>query len=234
MGKLKKMSRVKSVSLFLVILSLVTTGTFSYKVGYFPIIGKIIADKKLTEYNSTQSQNSQPIKTKFDWYNARYHYDLTDGFSLSYRLQHNTIHDEESNSQVNQRAKEDYNNILEKIPGNLEFPKSIDVWTTMSADNYTIESQRLYLLGVYNNENITEEESYKMPANIAKNVINLMGSDYNFTGIQLIYADKNGMYQIALPSDTFEPLEEKELIDNTVKFSKEELPLDYLEWLEKR
>lgn len=72
-----------------------------------------------------------------------------------------------------------------------------------------------------------------MPASIAQDFIDLMRSGYNYTGIQLIYADNNGMYEIAVPADTFEPLEYYELLYNTRKFPEEKLPLDYLEWLER-
>jgi len=217
-----------------IILIFGTLVAYFYRIGYCPIIGNKIAEKKLAEYTNTQMQNPQPIKTQFDWYNVKYVCDLNNGSTLSYWLQHNTIQDEAVSVQVNLEADMDYNSVVGQFPSNLELPNSITVWTTMNADDYTIKSQRLYLLGIYNTENLTEEESQKMPASIAQDFIDLMGSEYNFTGIQLIYADNNGMYEIAIPADTFEPLGDQELLYNTRKFSEEKLPLDYLEWLEQQ
>ncbi|MBK5263407.1 MAG: hypothetical protein JJE17_12705 [Peptostreptococcaceae bacterium] len=234
MRKLKRAYIVKLICLFVIILIFGTLAAYFYRIGYFPIIGNKIAEKKLAEYTNTQMQNPQPIKTQFDWYNGRYVCDLNNGSTLSYRLQHNTIHDEAVSVQVNLEADMDYNSVVGQFPANLELPNSITVWTTMNADDYTIKSQRLYLSGIYNTEKLTEEESQKMPTSIAQDFIDLMGSEYNFTGIQLIYADNNGMYEIAIPADTFEPLGDQELLYHTRKFSEEKLPLDYLEWLEQQ
>lgn len=222
---------IKFIPALFVLLLLATLGMVFSRISYIPIIGNIIAEKKLNEYSINQMENIQKIKTNYDWYNGKYSATLNNGYKLSYELKNNAIHDEEADLLVNKKANVDYKLIRERFTENLEFPEDIIVWTLINADDYTKRYQRLYLLSIYNDDNIMESESLKMPANIAQDFIKYMGSGYNFTGIQIIYADKNGMYQIAIPTETLKPIQEKELLENIVKFSKEELPLDYLEWL---
>ncbi len=222
---------IKFIPALFVLLLLATLGMVFSRISYIPIIGNIIAEKKLNEYSINQMENIQKIKTNYDWYNGKYSATLNNGYKLSYELKNNAIHDEEADLLVNKKANVDYKLIRERFTENLEFPEDITVWTLINADDYTKRYQRLYLLSIYNDDNIMESESLKMPANIAQDFIKYMGSGYNFTGIQIIYADKNGMYQIAIPTETLKPIQEKELLENIVKFSKEELPLDYLEWL---
>lgn len=234
MGNLKKISKGKLVLIRIVILAVGTLATFYFWVGYLPFIGNAIAEKKLTEYVHTQQENPQLIKPRFDWYDGKYVYVSNNGQSYSYRLQNNSIHDEEFNEQVNLEANSDYEEVVEQFPSNLEFPNGISVWTTVNADDYTIKAQRLYLLGIYNTEDLTEEESKRMAGRIAEDFCELMGAGYNFTGIQLNYADKNGMYEIAISADTFDALVDRELFQHTRKFSEDQLPLDYLEWLDRK
>ena len=210
------------------IVSIVVLLSVLFRLGYIPVLGNIIAEKKISNYANTQITNS-----KFDWKNSRYVSTLENGYNLSYKLQHNTIHDEQMSTEVNNVALNDYQSIIEKLPSNLEFPESISVWTSINADDYTKKAQRLYLLGIYNTDSLSEEESLKIPANIAQNIIELMGKEYNFTGIQLIYADKNGIYEISIPANTFDAIEYEKLLENTKKYSEQKLPLDYLEWLKK-
>ena len=133
--------------------------------------------------------------------------------------------------EINNNTNNNYQAIIKDFPSNLEFPDIISVWTSINADDYTIKAQKLYLLGIYNTDSLSKEESIKMPASIANNFMELMGRDYNFTGIQLLYADKNGMYEISVPANSFDTLEYEKLLVYTKKYPEEKLPLDYQEWL---
>ena len=104
------------------------------------------------------------------------------------------------------------------------------MWSTVNADNYAQTAERLYLLGVYNTADLSDGESEKMPAAIATDFIARMGDKYNVIGIQLIYADKNGMYDIEIRADTFQPLEYEQMLAATKKRPEKELPENYLEW----
>ncbi len=200
-----------------------------YSTGYLPIIGNIIAEKKLSEYATIQKGSSQKVETKHDWYNAKYQ---SFRGSLSYRLKNNTIFDEKVSRELNLVGSKQYSKIKGEFSENLSFPSGIYIWTELNADDYSLKSQRLYLLGVYNTEDISEEESQKMCATIADKFINLMGEDYNFTGIQIIYYDKNGGYESEISSNGFKKLEYDEILSKTQKMNR--LPEDYLDWLSKQ
>lgn len=203
-----------------------------YQIGFCPFLGKIIAGNKLAAYANTQMQRTDPVKAQFDWYNGRYVCSFNDDSVLSYRLQNNTIHDEAANIRLNAKVREIYKGIMSQFPDNLTFPEHIMVWSTVNADDYAIKAERLYLLGVYNTDNLSDSESHDMPAKIAIDSITLMGDNFNITGIQLIYADRNGMYDIEIRADSFQPLTQQQLLAATQKRPDKELPYSYREWLQ--
>lgn len=205
------------IKLFILISIIAVISYLMYLIGYLPIIGNIIAEKKLSNYSTIQKGSTQKVETRYDWYNAKYQ--SVKG-NLSYRLQKNTIYDEKVSEKVSLSAETQYNKIKGEFPQNLSFPKGITVWTELNADDYSLKSQRLYLLGVYNTEDISEEDSEKMCAAIADKFIDLMGEDYNFTGIQIIYYDKNGGYESAISSNGFKKLEYDKILSKTEKIDK--------------
>lgn len=228
---MKRKKRINAVKLCIAIISIGLTICLFYSIGYVPIIGNIIAEIKLNEYSNTLEENIQKIDTKYDWYNNEYLSISDNRYILSYKLQNNTIYDETVANQVNLAAKKQYSTIKKEFSQNLSFPSGIWVWTEFDANEYSIKCQRLYLTGIYNIESISEEESEKMPATIAKEFINLMGENYNFTGIQLIYLDKNGGYTIEISADTFNKLEYQDMLNKTRKMEEKELGEEYFEWL---
>ena len=185
-----------------------------YLIGYLPVIGNIIAEKKLSNYSTIQKGNTQKVETKYDWYNTKYQ--SVKG-KLTYRLKKNTIFDEKFSKEVNLVASKQYSKIKGEFSENLSFPSAIYIWTELNADDYSLKSQRLYLLSVYNTEDISEENSEKMCATIADKFIDLMGEDYNFTEIQIIYYDKNGGYESAISSNGFKKLEYDKILSKTEK-----------------
>lgn len=227
--KIKKRVHVAKLCIAVIIIGFVIC--LFNRIGYVPIIGNMIAEKKLSEYSSVVKESAQKVEAEYDWYNNKYQ---SISGNLSYRLQEDTIYDEAVAKQMNSAAKEQYSRIKEEFSENLKFPSGISVWTELNADDYSIKCQRLYILGIYNVESISEEESQKMPATIAQEFINLMGENYNFTGIQLIYFDKNGGYTIEISADTFKKLEYQDMLKKTRKMQEKELSEDYFEWLAKQ
>lgn len=118
-----------------------------YLIGYLPVIGNIIAEKKLSNYSTIQKGSTQKVETKYNWYNAKYQ---SVKRKLSYRLKKNTIFDEKFSKEVNLVASKQYSKIKGEFSENLSFPSDIYIWTELNADDYSLKSQRLYLLGVYN------------------------------------------------------------------------------------
>ena len=194
-------------------------------MGYLPIVGKMTATHKLSSYSDAQIEN-----VTFDWLNGKYICSVNGG-GLGYRLRYDTISDERVNEEIIAAANEKYLSIINDFPTNLTLPKSIYVWTEINADDYTRKSQRVYLLSVFNSETLTEEQSLEMPSEVAETFIELMGNEYSFTGIQLIYADKNGMYELSIRSEGNQLLQNQDLNSRIRKFSEKELPLDYIEWV---
>lgn len=231
-GEMKIKKRINTAKLCIAVIIIGFVIWLFNRIGYVPIIGNIIAEKKLNEYSNTLEGNSSRIDTKYDSYNNIYQSINDNNSILSYRLQSNTIFDETVSNKVELVAREQYNTIKKEFSQNLSFPYGIGVWTEFDGDDYSKKCQRLYLMGVFNVESISEEESQKMPATIAQQFIGLMGENYNFTGIQFIYYDKNGDYTIEIPSDTFNKLEYQDMLDKTRKMEEKELGEDYFQWLE--
>ena len=99
---------IKIIPILFVLLLLATLGLVFSRINYIPIIGNIIAEKKLNEYSISQMENTQKIKTNYDWYNGKYSSTLANGYKLSYQLKNNVIHDEEADLLVNKEANMDY------------------------------------------------------------------------------------------------------------------------------
>ena len=221
----KQKKRIAVIISIMVIAGMI--GSFLYfGLGYLPIVGKMIATHKLSNYSDAQIKN-----VSFDWLNSKYTCSLNGNRRLGYRLRYDTINDERVNEKIIATANEKYRSIVNDFPINLTLPKSIDVWTEINANDYTQRFQRIYLLGVFNAETLTEEQSLEMPSTVAKTLIELMGNEYSFTGIQLIYADQNGMYELSIRSEGNQLLQNQDLNSSIRKFSEKELPLDYIEWL---
>lgn len=224
-------SKAYKVLIFIGIIILICIGVLFFKGGYLPVAGNMIAEKKLTDYSDKQIQSGSEIETEYDWYNGRYR-SIGEGKALSYRLNTNMIYDERLIEQIDSMARSQYESVKEALPQTFEFDSGVYVWTGINAGDYSVKSQRVYLTGIYNSAHITEEESRKMPADIARQVIDLMGETYNFTGIQLIYHDRNGGYTIEIPSDSFEPLRYEDMLEKTRKLKQEELGEMYTHWLD--
>lgn len=203
-----------------------------YKVGYIPFVGKIIAKHKIENYAKARLGKTDAITVEYDWYNGIYYCSSCSRPALRYQLRNNTIFDGEINDVINLNIRNIYNEITDEFPSNIFFPEYIDVWTTINADDYDVLAQRLYLLEVYNSGNLSKDESQRMPAKIGLEFISYLGNDYNITGIQLIYADRNGMYEIAISPDTFQPLEYEQMLEATKMRTGRELPESYFRWME--
>lgn len=202
-----------------------------YLYGYIPIFGKIIAEFKLrnyliTEKNITEHKYINNIKARFDYLNSRYIFFIDKGVSIDYdyNLRCNMIYDGEIDTILSKLANEDYKEVIKKFPKNLEFVSGIWVRTNINADNYSMKAQKLNLLGVYNTDKLSEEESLKMPTKITQEIIELMGDEYNFTGIHMRYQDINGVYEISIRLSSFKKLEYQDLLDNTKKTGFPSLP----------
>lgn len=220
----KKRNRLIIISgiLCAIVAALLFLGLYS---GYIPVVGKCIAVSKVNQYSENKVDDA-----KYDWLSAKYRCTLDNGTELTFDLNKMSIFDEKVSRKYNKKASTKYQTIVQDFATNLSMPKDIDVSTEIRAiDNNII--QKAYILSVYNTEDLSEEESFGMPSEIAQLFIELMGEEFHFIDFQLIYADINGMYELITSNDNMKILSAKALKDDTDKLKIDELPGDYLEWL---
>lgn len=202
-----------------------------YGIGSVYIWGVQLAERELTKYSAEILGLQEEIHCRYDWHNNRYSAINALDFTLDYRRDHDAIHDESFAQQENERLQGDYSKFVGTMNEKITLPRHVAVWTEISSKNYELKAQRLYLLGIYNTENLSREDSLKMPASIAMNIIEQLGGDYNFTGIQATYCDKNGMFEIAFPADSFVPITQDKLCGHTHQIPEDDYPESYKNWL---
>ena len=96
-----------------------------YLIGYLPVIGNIIAEKKLSNYSTIQKGNTQKVETKYDWYNTKYQ--SVKG-KLTYRLKKNTIFDEKFSKEVKQifdNPEKSIQTILDELYNEIQYTLDI-------------------------------------------------------------------------------------------------------------
>lgn len=202
-----------------------------YQIFSVFIWGLSTAEKELSKYAKEVLEFNEEIECQFDWYNDRYVALNYLDHTLDYRRQNKTIYDGAFSQKEEEKANYDYGTLTKKMPDHLSLPSNITVWTEISVDDYDAKVQRLYLLSIFNTEDISEEASLLEPASIAMKVVSGLGENYNFTGIQVVYFDKNGMFEIAFPADSFERVTMEKLLVRTKQISVDKYPESYVNWL---
>lgn len=226
---MRKKKKLKKAFLYIAAVILLV---FLYLVGSVYLWGVYVAEKELSKYATEVLGLQEEIICKYDWYNDRYIATNLLNFTLDYRRDTHTIHDESFSLSESSKVNNDYIALIQNMPDYLTFPPNITIWTEINADDYTIKSQRLYLLGVFNTENLSEAESLERPANIAMKVIEQLGENYNYTGIQVVYYDKNGCFEISFPADSFVPITVEKLLKHTKQVEIGKHSEQYDRWLD--
>ncbi len=169
-----------------------------------PPFGKMIARHKVYDYEKSVYGTTQPIdEIVYNLVTSNYIVKFKNkNFKLRYDPYKNMLTDELFQDKVIKKLSSDYREVIEFFPNTIEFPKS-HIFTRIIAngeyddiDNLKV-SQKLYLLGIVNRDaNISIEESMRKPAEITTEVIRGLGNNYNITGVQVIYIDINGVFEI--------------------------------------
>ncbi len=220
-------SKIKTLVLILITVLVVVSGTLYLLFGYVPIAGSVIANNKLSKYASTTVS-------------ATYRFPYDDGYStvidndrtLTYYLKHNTIVDHEVSTVVQNEVDKHYQKIRSIIEHDIQYPNVIQVRTWMDADDYQKRFHRLDILSVFNKKQLKEEESMQMASTVALSIMDALGSMVHVKSLHVIYADSNGMYECIIDFNRNVDINETLLIESTRKLSENELPEDYIEWLE--
>ncbi|MPM26613.1 hypothetical protein SDC9_73117 [bioreactor metagenome] len=210
---LKARLRLKSIIIAILLLTGLVFCHFIYTTtGFVPVIGSYLAAKEMSKYKQEPA-----IRTRYDIMNFQYISNFTDGSELKLRPHYKRIIDNNLSEEINKGFGEIYPELVKEFPENLTFPNSTFITTSVDISDHNMLFHLIYLLGVENKEEITKEESTKMPARIAMQFVEKLGKDFKVTGIQMLYSDQNGNYEIWMSHYTSEPISYEKLLANTKK-----------------
>ncbi len=113
-------------------------------LGFVPIIGRGIANSKISSYCK------HAIKTRYDIVDGTYFVvDDNDYCHIKYNLKNNTIYDPAVNALSQGVIDEKYILFKELFSSDeLAFSKSLTVWTAVDADDYAVNYTKLYIMTI--------------------------------------------------------------------------------------
>lgn len=209
------------------VLVLILTALF-YKAGYLPIVGELIANEKIRHYKSEIYESNDIENTKYNLKSGMYETigNKNNEYSISYSLAHNGIWDTHQIDIWQNQLLLDFERVNTQMPEHVALnPPSIVGF--VNANDHSIKVQMVYL-SIYNEGQLTVEESQKKAAEFTMYTIDLLGKPYNITGVQIWYYDRNGGYTIEKLRNT-NPLNYNSLLKNTRKIDK--LGENELKWI---
>lgn len=210
------------VATIIVILILVVSCLMYVLLGYFPVVGKCLADSKLSNYCG------ETIKAKYDFLDNVYTAYSTGGNLLQYDLSTNTIFDEAHNDMIASQVSEKYLSfVAESSAITIEYPDTVSVWTEIDSANTSKTYSKIYVMTIYEDTNITETESKTRICELAQTLVEYI--DMNVTSIQMTYANKSGLYELRCDFGKDTVMFDR-FAEYVEKFDEKDLPLDYIEW----
>ncbi len=165
-----------------------------FGINYLPIFGKFIATAYAEKYVMAQYGEELKYPCRYDLYNGHYTGEMAEGSSIVYSIRSNTLTDYRLSGKVQRRAVRDYE-LYEGLPSNIQKSGSPHISVSFKANDWEKKSYGLYM-GVRNTEKITAEESPERAAETAAYIMEDLWPDYNFTSVQFIYYDINGVYEV--------------------------------------
>ena len=193
------------------------------RIGYIPVVGTYIADSKLSSYTG------EKIRTSYNFYNSSY---VVPDFGkvLRYELSANTIFDETYSRQVNSWVNRRYRSfITESSTDTIEYPSSVAVSAKMDADDTSKVYVKIYCMTIFDDVQMREEDSKKRICELAEQLVESVAVDVNCTSLQIVYANKSGMFQLNCDFGK-DSIRYDELPNYIEQFEEDKLPLDYMEW----
>ncbi len=190
--------------------------------GYIPVVGKYVADAKLSLYSG------ETISTRYEFPTSRYVASGGGGKLLQYNLRNNTIFDEAYNDAISNQINRQYLSfIAESAIDTVDYPGMVSIWANIDAGDTSKIYAKIYVLSVYDGRNIAAQDSERQICEFASQLIESL--DVNCTSIQMAYANKWGLFELICDSGK-KPLAYHDLAKHIRKFNEEDLPLDYIEW----
>lgn len=215
--KTKRFRIVVSIGIPLVICLLMYT-----LAGYIPVVGKYVADSKLSLYSG------EGVNTRYEFPTCRYIASGSGGRLLQYNLRNNTIFDEAYNDTITNQINRQYLSfIAESSTDTIDYPGVLSIWASIDAADTSKIYAKIYIMTVFDERNIDAQDSERQICEFAVQLIEYL--DLNCTSIQMIYANKLGLFELLCDSGK-KPLEYNDLVKNIRKFNEENLPLEYIEW----
>lgn len=219
--KVRHRSRVRKVfagcGLTLLALLLLAVGVFCYGLGYVPLIGKLRAESRLSEYSGSK------IRCHFDWYNGQY---VSDGYGLAYQLRNDFIIDGKLGEQKQNALNEQYAAFRDELTAEgLEPAEQIGLYTVVSGRDLTTQYHRIYW-EIRDPRKLSKGEAYKNMAELTERM-QAAFPDEKITGQQLWYQTLSGSYQSIVKIGS-EPLNGTSVQQGITE--DERLSEDYLAW----
>jgi hypothetical protein len=205
--------RLKNIIFSILLLASLFFCRFIYTTtGFVPVIGSYLAGKEMSQYKQEPA-----IRTRYDILNFQYISIFADGSEVEFLPHFKRIIDNNLSEKIDRDFREIYPELVKDFPEKLKFPNSVFIITSVDVSDHDLLFHLVYLLGVENKEEISKEESTKMPARIAMQFVGKMGMDFNVTGMQVQYSDQNGSYEIWISAFTSEPISYEKLFAHTIK-----------------
>lgn len=194
--------------------------------GYIPIVGQYVADSKLSLYSG------EKINTRYQFPTCRYIASGSGGKLLQYNLYNNTIFDEAYNDTIANQVNRQYLSfIAESSTDMIDYPGMLSIWTSIDATETSKIYAKIYVMTIFDERNIDAQDSERQICEFAVQLIEYL--DITCTSIQMIYANKWGLFELLCDSGK-KPLEYNDLANSIRKFNEKDLPLDYIEWRKAR
>lgn len=195
----------------------------TFLLGYCPVIGRMIANAKLSE------QGGEKMLSFYDVLNNVYVAFDSNGRRFNYSLQNNTFYDPKYCDDVESQAEKKYSEFLKNLPDDetIIYPESITAVTRIDASDKSKTYTKLYIMVIYDDNSLDFESVKERICKIAHAIIEC--TETNCTSIQLVYANKSGMFELSSNSSK-KTLSYEKLLKHIVQFDEDDLPMDYIEW----
>ena len=187
----------KGIGQILIIFIVVSILLFLYiGVGYIPLVGKVIADYKLSKYCNER------ISTHLGFPYTGYGGYTGSGNRVTYDLNSNLISDSAYSNRINKECNKKYVDYLAGIEATttVKYPKDIFVSTRINASDSEKTYSKIYILDVLENVELSVEVSKERVCEIAGNIVGQL--DINCTSIQMRYYNRTGYFELVYNSKT--------------------------------
>ena len=221
--KLNRKLRIRRIfavtGFILLLLTLIVFGLFCYAEGYIPLFGALRAQSRLSAYSGSR------IHCTFDFYNAKYN---SEGGSLSYTLHDDFIYDYAQMEDARNAMNESYAAFRAELEAEgLEPSEQLGDFSAINGKNFAQQFFRVYW-SVWEPADMTDAESVKRIAELTQRLTAAL-PEYRITGIQFMYYNLNGAYQVVIPLSS-EPLNSTKVTQCTQRSDEQHLPMDYMAW----